>query len=98
MGVLSILLLFSACISITWSADVIDLEKARTNKAMDRCPSEFYRCLSHATAPRQRRQCILHFSKCVRSAFGDNSFQSLRRQYKDSLKRFERIVRDFKRE
>ncbi|KAL5022209.1 hypothetical protein ScPMuIL_001364 [Solemya velum] len=91
MGVLAILLLFSVCISITWSSDVIDLEKARKRKALECCPCEMRDCLADAKTPRQKRHCVFHFVKCIRSALGDDSFQSLRRHYKKALDRFQGV-------
>ncbi|KAL5005779.1 hypothetical protein ScPMuIL_016937 [Solemya velum] len=95
MELFSILLLIAACISITWSSEVIDFEKEVNKRTYrERCPKEVNVCFRKASTPRKRRYCVLHFAKCIQSGLAADSFQALRREYKAALNFFQILRRD----
>ncbi|KAL5020470.1 hypothetical protein ScPMuIL_003362 [Solemya velum] len=99
MEVLSILLLISACISITWSSNVIDLRKEKEKRIFreQSCLNIFRHCFKNADTPRRRRYCVLLFSKCTIEKYDmDDGFQSLRREYKEHLDFFQGAFEDAK--
>ncbi|KAL5005620.1 hypothetical protein ScPMuIL_016778 [Solemya velum] len=95
LAVVSAVLLISACVSITWSSNVIDFEQERSKRAYAvRCTETFSTCFVNSSTPRGRRYCVMQLAQCLQRGVGDGSFVGLRRTYKEALEFCQKRLRD----